>query len=476
MANLCVVGGAGYVGLTTSACFAELGHSVVCLDVNAEKIANLKRGILPIFEPDLAELVQRNQLAGRLRFTTDYADALAVADFAFVTVDTPSGPDGGANLDRLRAAATSIGRVMQRPLIVVNKSTIPVGSGDLVTQIIERNRPDGVPFGVVSNPEFLREGSAVHDCFHPDRIVLGASDRALAKRVAELYHAIDAPVLITDLHTAEMIKYASNSFLAAKISFINEIASICEALGADVQDVARGMGLDHRIGAAFLSAGLGWGGSCFPKDVRALEYMAATSGCHPQLLRAVMGINRDQRQRFVAKIRSALGGTVADRRIGVLGLSFKPRTDDMRDAPSLTVIHQLQEEGAHVVAFDPVSMPTARHLLDRVDFAESPYAVAKGADALAILTEWDEFRELDFARLRAEMAQPIIVDGRNMFDPEHVSTHGFTYISVGRQGVRGDWWNDAPATSQRDGTAALLPPDLPGVLMTTHEKLIAKRS
>ncbi|HVC32875.1 MAG TPA: UDP-glucose/GDP-mannose dehydrogenase family protein [Chloroflexota bacterium] len=432
MANICVIGGAGYVGLTTGASFADLGNSVVCLDVNQEKVANLRRGVLPIYEPGLEELVARNQDAGRLRFTVNYDEALADAEFAFIAVDTPPDLDGGADLLHLREAAAAVARAMRRPLIIVNKSTVPVGAGDLVADIVARHQVSEIPFSVVSNPEFLREGTALHDCLNPDRIILGASDRAAAERVAQLYQSLKAPILITDLHTAEMIKYASNSFLAAKISFINEIAAICEKLGANVKEVSRGMGLDRRIGEAFLDAGLGWGGSCFPKDVLALEYMAAANGCHPQLLRAVMDINRDQRRRLVQRIREALGGSLANQRIGVLGLSFKPNTDDMRDAPSLTVIRQLLNEGATVTAFDPVAMRNAEKLLPKARFGTTPYDVALDADALVILTEWNEFKQLDLPRIRESMAHPIIVDGRNLYEPERLATLGFTYISIGR--------------------------------------------
>jgi UDPglucose 6-dehydrogenase len=435
MANICVVGGAGYVGLTTGACFADQGNTVTCLDLNAERIANLRRGIMPIYEPGLEELVVRNQEAGRLRFTTSYDEALADAEFAFIAVDTPPDLDGGADLDHLRLAAASIASAMRGPLVIVNKSTVPVGAGDLVANIIERNRRSPVPFWVVSNPEFLREGSAIRDCQHPDRIILGSSDPQAAQRVADLYEALSAQILITDLRTAEMIKYASNSFLATKISFINEIGAICEKLGADVKEVARGMGLDHRIGAAFLDAGIGWGGSCFPKDVRALEYMAATNGCHPQLLRAVMDINRDARRHLVTKLRDALGGSVSGRRIGVLGLSFKPNTDDMRDAPSVTVIHQLANEGANVVAYDPVAMRNAERIVPHVTLAATAYEAARKADAVAILTEWNEFRQLDLPRLRDAMERPIVVDGRNLYEPRRMAELGFTYHSCGRQAI-----------------------------------------
>lgn len=432
MANICVIGGAGYVGLTTGACFADLGNSVTCLDVNEGRIANLQRGIMPIYEPGLEEIVGRNQDAKRLRFSTSYDDALANAEFAFVAVDTPPDMDGGADLDRLREAAASIARAMRGPLVIVNKSTVPVGAGDLVTDIIEHNRTANYPFWVVSNPEFLREGTAIQDCLHPDRVILGATDPAAAQRVAELYQSLNTPIMITDLRTAEMIKYASNSFLATKISFINEIAAICERLGADVREVARGMGQDRRIGSAFLDAGLGWGGSCFPKDVRALEYMAATNGCHPQLLRAVMDINRDARRRLVQQIRDHVGGSLGGRRIGVLGLSFKPNTDDMRDAPSLTVIHQLISEGATVVAYDPVAMRNAARLMPQIQLAATPYDVARDADALTILTEWNEFKQLDLPQVRELMARPIVVDGRNIYEPTRMRALGFRYRGIGR--------------------------------------------
>jgi len=432
MANICVIGGAGYVGLTTGACFADLGNTVVGLDINRERVAQLEKGILPIYEPGLEELVQRNVAAGRLRFTTEYSEALAEAEFAFITVDTPSSFDGGADLNSLRSAAEQIAQAMRKPLIIVNKSTVPVGAGDLVTTIVDQNRLDDVYFQVVSNPEFLREGSAVRDCLNPDRIILGSADRGAAERVAKLYETLNAPIMITDLRTAEMIKYASNSFLATKISFINEIAAMCEQLGADVKEVARGMGQDKRIGSAFLDAGVGWGGSCFPKDVRALEYMAATHGCHPQLLRAVMDINRDARRRLVQRVREALGGALDGKRVAVLGLSFKENTDDMRDAPSLTVIHQMQNEGAKVVAFDPVAARHAPRLLPHTEIAVSAYEAARGADALVILTAWNEFKQLDLERVKVLMATPLIVDGRNIYDASRMADLGFQYLSVGR--------------------------------------------
>ena len=336
MKVICVIG-AGYVGLVTSTCFADLGNRVTCVDINEEKIAMLNAGRMPIFEPGLEEMVRRNVEAGRLFFTTSYAEGLKDAEFVFIAVGTPSGVDGEADLKYVRMAAESIAEHMDHPMIIVNKSTVPVGTGDWVADIIRRKRPDGPNFAVVSNPEFLREGSAISDFLNPDRVVLGSLNPEAAEKVAQLHLPLRAPIVITDLRTAEMIKYASNAFLATRISFINEIASICERLGADVKEVAVGMGYDKRIGHQYLDAGVGYGGSCFPKDVKALEYMASIHGCHPQLLRAVMEINRDQRRQVVHKLRELLGGSLQDKVVGLLGLAFKPNTDDMRAAPSIEI-------------------------------------------------------------------------------------------------------------------------------------------
>ena len=434
LATIAVVG-AGYVGLVTGACFADLGNRVTCLDIDVERIASLRGGRLPIYEPGLEELVARNVAAGRLRFTAQYAEAIGGVEFAFIAVGTPSGAAGEADMRYCEAAARSIARAMTGPLIIVNKSTMPIGAGDWITGVVRRELAQPWEFGVVSNPEFLREGAAVSDFFSPDRIVLGATDDAAAAAVAELYRPLRAPVLITDMRTAEMVKYASNAFLATKISFINEIAAICERLGADVNQVARGMGYDRRIGAAFLDAGLGYGGSCFPKDVRALEYMASVHGAHPQLLRAVMEINRDVRRDFIQKLRGALG-SLEGRTVGILGLSFKPNTDDLRDAPSLEVIHLLQHEGASIRAYDPAAMEHARAALANVHFAEDPYDAAEGCDALALVTEWNEFKELDMRRVRERMRTPVLVDGRNIYDPDEMARLGFQYIGMGRQ-IRG---------------------------------------
>ncbi len=435
MSKLCVIG-TGYVGLVTGTCFADLGNQVHCLDVDETRISKLKQGIMPIYEPGLEQIVAQNVRAGRLLFTTDYADALKDADFAFIAVGTPSGVDGEADLQYVRQAAEAIADMVDWPIIVVNKSTVPVGTGDWVADIIKRRRA-GKPldFSVVSNPEFLREGSAINDFMDPDRVVLGSTDRDAASKVAQLYLTLRCPILITDLRTAEMIKYASNAFLATRISFINEIANMCEEMGADVREVAQGMGMDKRIGPAFLDAGLGWGGSCFPKDVKALAHMAVLHGTHPQLLQAVMEINRNQRRRVILKLRKALG-SLDDRTIGVLGISFKPNTDDIRDAPALEVIHLLQNEGAHIKAYDPQAMENAAAMLKRVSLCESPYAVAEGADALVLATDWNEFKQLDFDRIYDSMRQPIIIDGRNLWDAEALRAIGFTYMGIGRAVAR----------------------------------------
>ncbi|MBC7259801.1 MAG: UDP-glucose/GDP-mannose dehydrogenase family protein, partial [Chloroflexi bacterium] len=366
MKKICVIG-AGYVGLTTGTCFADLGNLVTIVDIDERKVENLRQGVLPIYEPGLEEIVRRNAQSGRLRFTTSYAEGIRDAEFVFIAVGTPSGAEGEADLRYVRQAAEAIAEVMDHPIVIVNKSTVPIGTGDWVADIVNKHKKNDVPFAVVSNPEFLREGSAVYDFMNPDRVVLGSLNREAAEQVAQLYLSLRAPIVITDLRTAEMIKYASNAFLANRISFINEIASICEALGADVKEVAAGMGYDKRIGPSFLDAGIGFGGSCFPKDVKALAHMAAIHGCHPQLLRAVLEINRDQRRRLVQKLRDILG-SLDEQVIGVLGLAFKPNTDDMREAPAVEIIHLLQNEGATIRAYDPVAMNNAKEMLDGVIF------------------------------------------------------------------------------------------------------------
>lgn len=431
MSNICIVG-TGYVGLVTGACFADLGHRVICLDVDEGKIARLKQGIMPIYEPGLEELVQRNARGGRLSFTSAYPEALAEAEFAFIAVGTPSGVNGEADLQYVRTVAESIADVVNHPIIVVNKSTVPVGTGDWVADIITKRRGGNDPdFPVVSNPEFLREGSAINDFMNPDRVVLGSLNREAANRVAQLYLSLRCPIMITDLRTAEMIKYASNAFLATRISFTNEIANICEDLGADVREVATGMGYDKRIGHAFLDAGLGWGGSCFPKDVKALAHMAVLHGTHPQLLQAVMDINRNQRRRVVMRLRRALGG-LSDKVVGILGLSFKPNTDDIRESPALEIARLLLHEGAQVKGYDPVAKPNVGKLLPAMQLAEDPYDLAAGCDALVVCTEWNEFKHLDMARIQQTMHQPLIVDGRNLYEPDEMKRLGFIYRGVGR--------------------------------------------
>ncbi len=430
MRKICVIG-VGYVGLVTGTCFSDLGHQVICVDIDEAKIEKLRGGELPIYEPGLEEIVRRNMHAGRLEFTTSYSDALASAEFAFIAVGTPQGSGGEADLQYVRAAAQGIAEVMDHPIVIVNKSTVPIGTGDWVSDIIRRYQPEPVDFAVVSNPEFLREGSAVNDFMYPDRIVLGSLEPEAATQVAQLYLSLRAPIMITDLRTAEMIKYASNAFLATRISFINEIAGICEALGADVKEVAVGMGYDKRIGPDFLDAGIGYGGSCFPKDVEALAHMAAVHGCHPQLLRAVMDINRDQRREVVHKLRELLG-TLDESMIGVLGLAFKPNTDDMREAPSVELIHLLQSEGARIRAYDPVAMVNADHYLQDVTLCQDAYQVAQGADALVVITDWNEFKHLSLPRLKEAMRRPIIIDGRNIYDIDQMKALGFVYRGVGR--------------------------------------------
>lgn len=430
MQRMCVIG-AGHVGLVYGACFADLGNYVVGVDIDAGKIAQLQEGRLPIYEPGLEELVQRNVAAGRLRFTTSYEEGVGEAEFAFIAVDTPSGSEGEADLTALRGAAERLAETLTKPVIIVNKSTVPIGTGDLVATIVSKHLRPGLKVAMVSNPEFLREGSAVHDCLHPDRVVLGASDREAAEAVARLYLSLRCPIIITDIRTAEMIKYASNAFLATRISFINEMAAICERLGADVKQVALGMGYDKRIGHSYLDAGVGWGGSCFPKDVRALAHMAAIHGCHPQLLRAVIDINHDQRRQVVHKVREALGG-LNERTVAVLGLSFKPDTDDVRNSPALEIIHLLQNEGATVRAYDPVAMKAASKVLRQVEFCPDAYEAARDSEALVIATDWNEFKHLNLERLKQLMRQPLVVDGRNIYEPAEMRQLGFVYYGIGR--------------------------------------------
>ncbi len=423
--------GAGYVGLTTAACLADLGNDVVVVDIDHDKIAQLKQHRVPFYEPGLSELVKRNAMARRLRFSTSYADAVPGADYAIIAVSTPEGEGGEADLSYVEAAANSIAECMDGPLVVVNKSTVPPLTGDMVSDVLQK-RSGNHRAVVVSNPEFLREGSAIQDFMHPDRVVIGSHDREAAEKVAALYEPLEAPVLITpNIYTAEMVKYASNAFLAARISFINEIARICERVDADAKLVAEGMGLDRRIGAGYLDTGIGYGGSCFGKDVKALAALAARFSYHPELLHAVMDINRDQRMLVIDKLRECLE-ELQDRVVGLLGLAFKPNTDDLRDAPGVDIAKVLHAAGAQVRAYDPAAMEKARTVLPEVEYARDPYALAHGADALVVITEWNEFRQLDLKRLKTLMRTPVIIDGRNIYDPATVRDIGFTYQGIGR--------------------------------------------
>jgi UDPglucose 6-dehydrogenase len=424
--------GAGYVGLTTAACLADLGNDVIVVDTNREKVAQLLRNHVPFYEPGLSELVERNTKAKRLTFTTSYQEAVPGAEYAIIAVSTPEGEGGEADLSFVESAAGSIADSMDGPLVVVNKSTVPPLTGDMVSRVIgQRNAKHKAD--VVSNPEFLREGSAIQDFMHPDRVVIGGHDRAAAEKVAKLYEPLQAHILITpNIYTAEMVKYASNAFLAARISFINEIARICERVDADAKLVAEGMGLDKRIGPSYLDAGIGYGGSCFGKDVKALAALAERFDYHPELLNAVMDINRDQRMLVIDKLRDGLD-ELQDKVVGLLGLAFKPNTDDLRDAPSVDIARVLLAAGTHVRAYDPAAMEGARVKLPEVEYMKDAYGVAAGADALVVVTEWNEFRHLDMARVKASMrGHAVIVDGRNIYDPAVMRGHGFTYRGIGR--------------------------------------------
>ncbi|HEY8292744.1 MAG TPA: UDP-glucose/GDP-mannose dehydrogenase family protein [Thermomicrobiales bacterium] len=430
MSSIAVIG-TGYVGLITGAGFADLGNDVVCVDILEEKIAKLRAGVMPFFEPGLEELMRRTADAGRLRFTTAYAEAIPAADFVFITVDTPPSGNGKADMSRVESASRSLAPHLRGRTVVINKSTMPIGSGDFVSQIIREYASPDTDFAVVSNPEFLREGSAVHDIREPDRIVLGGDDPIAVEAVAELYETVNAPIVKTDLRTAEMIKYASNAMLATRISFINEIAAICEEFDADVRVVARGMGLDARIGPSFLEAGIGFGGSCFPKDVKALAFMAAEKHLHPQLLNSVLDINQDQRRRFTRKVIARLADPGAST-VGIWGLAFKQDTDDMRESPSVDIIRALLEKGVHVRAYDPVAMPAARDLMPDVTYCDDPYEAVRGADAMLLLTPWNEFRQANMERVLEAMRNPVVLDGRNIYDRREMEALGFTYVGVGR--------------------------------------------
>lgn len=430
MSSIAVIG-TGYVGLLTGAGFADLGNDVTCVDILPEKIANLRDGMMPFFEPGMEELVRRAAAAGRLHFTIEYAEAIPNADFVFITVDTPPTGNGKADMSRVESATRSIALHLQGRTIIINKSTMPIGSGGFVSQIIRDFAPKDASFAVVSNPEFLREGSAVHDVREPDRIVLGGDDADALEEVAELYATFSAPIVKTDLRTAEMIKYASNAMLATRISFINEIAAICDEFDADVRVVARGMGLDARIGPNFLEAGIGFGGSCFPKDVKALAYMAAEKNLHPQLLNSVLDINQDQRRRFARKVLQHLP-VPSESTIAVWGLAFKQNTDDMREAPSIDIIRCLMESGVRVRAYDPAAIEVAQRIMPDVTYCSDPYDAARGADALLLLTPWNEFRQANMERVLEAMRHPVLLDGRNIYERREMEHLGFVYVGVGR--------------------------------------------
>ncbi|HVN51669.1 MAG TPA: UDP-glucose/GDP-mannose dehydrogenase family protein [Acidimicrobiales bacterium] len=429
MSRVAVIG-TGYVGLTTGAYLAHIGHEVTCADVVEEKVARLTRGEVPIHEPGLAEMVGAGLATGKLRFVVGSARAVEGAEFVFLCLPTPQGHDGAADMSYIREEAERIGALVAPGSVVVNKSTVPVGSTRMVQRAL--NRGDVL---VVSNPEFLREGSAVHDSLHPDRIVIGADDPAAASRVAALYDQIKAPVLVTDPASSELIKYASNAFLATKVSYINAIANLCEVVGADVREVVLGMGYDKRIGFEFLRPGPGWGGSCLPKDTRALVRIADDAGYDFGLLEGVIEVNDEQYERMVLKVSSAVGGALDGRTLAVWGLTFKAMTDDLRDSPALEVVGRLRRRGATVRAYDPMvgsAQGAGDARLEGVELGDDPYAICTGADAVVVLTEWDDFRWLDFDKVRDALVRPVLVDCRNLLDPVAMRKRGFTYTGVGR--------------------------------------------
>jgi len=434
--NITIIG-SGYVGLVTGACFAELGVTVTCVDKDEEKIDKLQKGKIPIYEPGLEELVRKNTKAGRLSFTSDLGQAIQESLVIFIAVGTPPRGDGFADLSHVENVAETIADKMNGYKVIVTKSTVPVGTGASLRKIIGSRLKEHFDFDIVSNPEFLREGSAIQDFLHPNRVVIGAKSQQAAAIMRDLYrplYLIETPMLITDIPTAEMVKYASNAFLATKISFINEVANVCEKVGADVQQVAKGLGLDHRIGSKFLHAGPGYGGSCFPKDVSALAQISKNNGYQFEIIEAVMKVNRNQKKRMVTKIQEAIGD-LKGKRLAFLGLAFKPNTDDMRDAPSVVIVEALQQLGAEIVACDPAAIEEAKKIMKNVIFVEDPYSAIDGADALVLMTEWNPYRSLDFDRVKESMNTPIIIDLRNIYEPKKMEELGFKYTSVGRPGV-----------------------------------------
>ena len=430
MNNVCIIG-SGHVGLVTGACLAELGNKVICVDNDAQGVEGLKEGKIPFYEPGLEELVHRNANNGRLSFTTSIEEGVKASEIIFISVGTPPKPDGTVDMTSLEAVSQEISQTIDNYKVVIEKSTAPVKTGEWISKRLKLNSNRGVDFDVVSNPEFLREGSALNDFMNPDRIVIGTASERAIKMMTELYGPLNAPIIITDIETAELIKHASNCFLALKISFINAVATICEKVGADVVKVAEGMGYDRRIGHAFLNAGVGYGGSCFPKDLAALIKIAEDAGYDFQLLKAVCKINDFQQQQIIDKARSQLHG-LTGKIIGILGISFKPHTDDIREAPAIHIVEKLQEAGAMVKIYDPQAMRKAMEILTDVEYCQNPYEVAAGCDALIIITEWDEFKNIDFKRVKLLLRQPIIIDGRNIYDPQEMRKLGFTYCGTGR--------------------------------------------
>jgi len=435
--KICVIG-TGYVGLVTGACLANLGNSVVCVDKDKARILNLKKSVIPFYEPGLKEMVIKNQKADRITFTTDINDGVKHSEVIFIAVGTPPMESGEADVSAVIDVAGQIARIIKSDgkaknkfKVIVNKSTVPVGMGDIVTKILVEKGVPEMNFAVVSNPEFLKEGTAVSDFMSPDRIVIGASNNKAFNVITELYRPLNAHIIFTTIKSAELIKYASNSFLATKISFINEIANVCEKVGSDVVEVAYGMGLDKRIGREFLNAGIGYGGSCLPKDVSALIHLAKSNGLDPQILISVNRTNDEQRRKMVEKVEDILKN-LRGKVIGVLGLSFKPETDDLRDAPSLDIINELMDKGAEIRAYDPVAQSKAKKLLNGVSFCDTAYEAVKKADAMILTAEWGEFRELDMEKIKIAMKTPIIFDGRNIYNPKRMKEIGFKYYGVGR--------------------------------------------
>jgi UDPglucose 6-dehydrogenase len=431
--NICVIG-TGYVGLVTGSCFAEFGLNVTCVDNDEQKIALLQKGTSPIFEPGLEEMVKRNLREGRLFFTTEIDKAVEKSLVIFIAVGTPPKKDGSVDMTYIDEVARKIGENLNGYKVIATKSTVPVGTGERIRKVVQQYERENINFDIVSNPEFLREGAAIEDFMRPNRVVIGAASEQAMAIMKDLYsplYLIEAPFVITNIETAEMIKYASNAFLATKVSFINEIANICEKVGADVNVVAKGMGLDQRIGSKFLHAGPGYGGSCFPKDTLGIAKIAEKYGYRFEIVRSVMKVNEKQKERMVAKVKEALGN-LKGKTIAVLGLSFKPNTDDMREAPSLKIISSLQREGAKIRAYDPKAMEVARKIFKKIEYGKDPYDVAKGSDALLIITEWNQFRNLDLKRLQKMMKSPVFLDFRNIYEPAKMREMGFKYFAVGR--------------------------------------------